>query len=506
MKNIVKYTLFAVSAALLAVSCSLDQLPTDSVEYKEGARIIATVDDLNSFEAGILADYRAIHGGGAAVVEDVMADGFNAVAGFGNNYGSVHRLDNSYTAADSYIESYWSNRYLVIKDYNVLIDALSEEQNIVKGYEGASNLVKARAYFFRADAYLELIRHFAKNYDPDNDDPLGVPIVLHYDLYGRPSRSSVHTVYKQIKEDLDSAAVYLSEVPGEAMSTVPTQDALNALYARYYLDIQDWENAVKSADSVIKSGKYALSKTATEMEAEFLNDSGTEAIMQMYGDKNRELPNTITAYTNITPDPDYDLVSTPLFLPTKKLVSAYREADLRKTAWFSTDAYYSKINGSFYRGRFSTFIKYLGNPALYNSYPNGAHMTKPFMIAEQYLIKAEAQSRSGNIPGAKATINILQNTRGAAASTGSMSAIKDEWFRETAGDGMRFTCLKRWGDGFDAREGQTGALAVNAIETGTYYDERSLEADDYHFVWPIPSNEIRLNENLKPQNPGYGNN
>ncbi|MCR5017861.1 MAG: hypothetical protein K6A64_03610, partial [Bacteroidales bacterium] len=129
MKNTIKYIF--VAAAIAAVSaCDLTLTPTSAVVYEQGGQVIATREDLIQFEARIMSDYRAIHGGMYNIIEDVMTDGFNASAGFGNNYGGVHRTDDSFTSSDSYIDSYWSNHYIVIKDYNVLINALKEKINI----------------------------------------------------------------------------------------------------------------------------------------------------------------------------------------------------------------------------------------------------------------------------------------------------------------------------------------------------------------------------------------
>jgi hypothetical protein len=499
MKKIFGYIL----TLLVAVSCNLEQYPTSAVVYEEGARIIATRDDLLAFEAGIMYFYRAVHGGGNNITEDVMMDGFNASAGFGNNYGAVHRLDDSFTSSDGYVESYWDNNYIVIKNYNVLIDALDQEQNIPEGSENLAKIVQGEAYFFRAEAYMNLVRHFSPDYDPDSDSEYGVPLVLHYSLEERPSRNTVHEVYKQIKADLDSAAVRLKSVDGELQAEYPTIDAVNALYARYYIDTEDFDNAVTSADAVISTGKYALSKDAASFKAEFVDDSGSEAIMQLYGSK-AELPNTTTVYTGMFSSLEYGLAARPLFIPSKKLAEAYDNANDLRRSWLSTNDYYCDINGNYYRGEFSIFVKYLGNPALYSNTPNGAQMEKPYMISEMYLIKAEAQARSNKIPAAKTTINILQALRGATSTTGTLKNIQNEWFRETAGDGMRLSCLKRWHLGFDAREGQQGAVNVNAIMTGDYYDKRALDADDYHLIWPVPASQIRLNNNLV-QYPSYTN-
>lgn len=499
MKKIFGYIL----TLLVAVSCNLEQYPTSAVVYEEGARIIATREDLLAFEAGIMNFYRAVHGGGQNVAEDVMFDAFNASSGFGNNYGSVHRLDDSFTTSDDYVESYWSNHYIVIKNYNVLIDALDQEINVPEGSADLAKLVQGEAYFFRAEAYMNLVRHFSPDYDPEKDSEYGVPVVLHYDLYERPARKTVHEVYTQIKEDLDSAAVRLANVEGVLQADYPTIDAVNALYARYYLDIEDFDNAVASADKVISTKTYTLSKDAAEFKAEFVDDSGSEAIMQLYGSKS-ELPNTITAYTGLYSSLEHDIAARPLFIPTKKLADAYDATDLRR-AWLSTNDYYCDINGNYYRGNFAIFVKYLGNPALYSNVPNGAQMEKPYMISEMYLIKAEAQARSNKVPAAKTTLNILQNLRGASPTTGTLKNVQNEWFRETVGDGMRLSCLKRWHIGHDAREGQVGALVVNAIMTGGSYDQRAMAEDDYHLIWPAPASQIRLNPNLT-QYSAYTNN
>lgn len=503
MRKIFTYMITAGAAVVMLASCNLELLPTGAIVYEEGSKVIATAQDLQSFEAGILANYRAIHGGMYNIIEDVMTDQFNATADFGNNYGGVHRTDDSFGSSDDYVDSYWGNHYAVIKDYNVLIDALYEDDNIPAGYADACKLVQGEAYFFRAEAYLNLVRHFGKDYDPADQASLGVPIVLHYDLNALPARNTVHEVYAQIKSDLDSAAVLLAGELGELGAMYPTKDAVNALYARYYLDVEDYENAITAADAVISTGKYALSKDAKSMEAEYKDDAGSEAIMQMYGSRS-ELPNSTSVYTSMFSSQDNGVCSRALFLPTKKLVEAYDAADIRKSSWFATTDFYTEVNGSYYRGNFATFVKFIGNKSLYSGeVPNGCHMTKPYKISEMYLIKAEAQAQLGNIPGARSTLGIIQTARGASKTGGTLEDVQNEWFRETPGEGFRLSCLKRWHVGFEAREGQAGALNVNALMTGPYYDGRSMQADDYHLVWPIPAGEIRLNPNLV-QNDNYG--
>jgi hypothetical protein len=505
MKNKIQFFFIAAAAAAAVSACDLNLEPTDAIVYEPGGQVIATAEDLQQFEARIMSDYRAVHGGMYNILEDVMTDGFNASAGFGNNYGSVHRTDESFTSSDSYIDSYWANHYIVIKDYNVLINALKDEINIPEGTSALAKEVKGEAYMFRAEAYMNLVRHFGKNYDPADATSLGVPIVLEFDLYARPARNTVHEVYTQIKEDLDSAARFLADVTGELQAEYPTIDAVNALYARYYLDVKDYANAEIYADKVIATGKYTLSNTAEKLKAESRDDSGTEAIMQLYGSQ-QESPNATSVYTSMFSSQNNGVCYRSLFLPTKKLVDGYGSSDIRKTVWFTTTDYYSEVNGSYYRGDFYTFVKYQGNSNLYSGeVPNGVQMCKPFLISEMYLIKAEAQSMQDKIPAAKTTINALQTARGAAKTGGQIENIQNEWFLETVGEGMRWTCLKRWGLGFENREPQTGTKSKNAVMTGANYDQRNMKPSDRAFLWPVPADEIKLNTNLV-QNPGYTNN
>lgn len=503
MKKIATYLL----TLAVAVSCNLHLEPTDAIVYEEGGKVIATTEELVGFEAGILSNYRAVHGGMYATIEELMLDGFNASSGFGNNYGSVHRTDDSYTSSDGYIESYWTNHYVVIKNYNVFIDALADKINIPEGYEDVARFFQGEAYFFRAEAYLNLVRHFGPDFDPADTQALGVPLVLHYDLNELPARKTVHEVYTQIKADLDSAAVRFADATLNRGDDYPSptvlNDALNALYARYYLDIEDFENAAAKAEEVIKTKRYSLSKSVSALKSEFVDDSGTEAIMMLYGNMNSELPNGISVYTNMFSSKDNGICSRAMFLPTKKLVDSYSSSDIRRQSWFSSTDFYTEVNGAYYRGNFYTFVKYMGNPALYTTIPNGVQKAKPYLISEMYLIQAEALARSGRTLAARTVLQELQTARNATKTGGSVEDVQAEWFRETVGEGFRLSCLKRWGKGFDGREGQTGALSVNAIMTGTYYDGRTIGDNEmYLLTWPIPAGQIKLNRNLE-QNPGY---
>lgn len=155
------------------------------------------------------------------------------------------------------------------------------------------------------------------------------------------------------------------------------------------------------------------------------------------------------------------------------------------------------------KGDFYVFTKYIGNTELSTSgYPTSGNAIKPFMISEMYLIAAEAYAQAGNASSAKSMLNTLQTARGAKLTDGSMASVKNEWFRETVGEGLRMSCLKRWGDGYSTRAAQDGAIKAIAVMEGENYNKKTLSASDYRLQWPMPTYEMQVNLNLV-QNEGY---
>lgn len=498
MKNILKYTLAVGAAVSMFASCDLDLTPTTSIAYEEGGRLFISANDIKSFENGILASYRALQYGDYTETSEVQTDYFNATVDYGNNYGSTHRCDASFTPGTYEPMYLWRDHYTAIKNYNIVI---ANADNVDASLRASARVLKGEAYFLRASSYIILARHFAKAYNPSTaDNDLCVPLVLKYDQLEKPARATNKAVYEQIKADLDSAAVLLAGVNGAVRAQKPTIDAVNALYARYYLDIRNYAQAAASAEAVISSAAgYALASTEEEMAKEYTDDKGTEPIIQLYASKSEGARGN-TIYTSVSNSQEVGKYFSPYFLPTKALVEAYSAADLRFLTWFSNDLYPVRSSGSYYDGVY-VMTKYLDNPGLHEgTVETGAHCAKPLLISEMYLIAAEAYAQAGNSAKATEVLNILQDKRMAATTTGTMENIKKEWYKETVGEGLRFSCVKRWGEGFAVRTPQPEAK--NLIMSGDYYEKRTLSADSYFLNWPVPSYEIQLNKNLV-QNAGY---
>lgn len=504
MKRLIIYAIAAFAGAAMLASCDLNLVPNSAIAYEEGGVLIQTQSNLNALENGLLAKFRySLRGADGRHInsQEYQFDAFNASIDYGNNYGALHKSDYNFTSSDYDVEYMWADNYSAIKDYNIFIAAAD---NVTDDLKKNTGVVKGEAYFFRAWAYLTLARQFGKAYtqgSPESD--LCVPLIVAYDQNELPERATVAAVYDQIRRDLDSAAVRLAGVKGAPRSQKPTIDAVNALYARYSLERGDYANAAKYAHQVIDSKTYALASSKEEMEAEYINDNGTEAIMQM-AIKEKEFTGTALNYWTLgQSDASYGEAFRSYFLPTKTLIESYEANDLRLQAWYC-DTVAVMLAGSYYnvdKKDFYVFTKYWGNPTLSSSpVRNGRNAPKPFKISEMYLIAAEAEQAAGNAAAAKADLNALQAARGATETSATVDNIRKEWFRETIGEGMRKYCLKRWGVGFSGRVPQSGA--INIVQQGDVFDGKSLDANSYIFQWPIPSHEMKINRNLV-QNPGY---
>lgn len=498
MKNIFKYTLLSLAAATMVFSCDLNLIPEGSLVY-DPENIITNATDLQGFEAGVIAQFRGIAPQGVLdEPQDIMMDYFNALSDYGNNYGGVHRTDQYFGADDYDTRDNWRYPYLAIRHFNIVINgAKTVPEDLVEG----AAIARGEAFVARAYAYLHMIRLFGKPYGANSSTDLGVPVVTVYDQTAKPARNTVQEVYDQIKEDLDSAAVLLAGVPGKVRADKPTIDFVNAMYARYYLDIKDYGNAAAYAVKVINSDAgYALANDAASFAAEFVNDNGTEPILQFFGSLAEGGYGTHTYYADVTSDSEHGAYYRPYFIPTKKLAEAYEASDLR-SSWLSDGTTPIFTNGTFYTTEFKVFTKYPGNPALQGgSVPDTRHMLKPITVAEMYLIAAEAYLGANDATNAASYLNELQTKRGASTTTATEANIQNEWYKETVGQGLRISCLKRWGLGYNGRPAQDGA--ANAVVNQPNFLDKAMPATDFHYQWPVPKHEMQVNTNLK-QNEGY---
>ena len=473
MKNILKYFIVGGAAMTMLSSCDLNLLPTTSIAYEEGSELFLNENDVAAFQNGVMASYRALQYGVYTQTTEVQCDGFNATIDYGNNYGAIHRCDQTLTPGDYDTEAMWENHYVAIKNYNI---AIANADNVSEDLKASASVLKGIALFCRASSYLTLTRHFGNAYNPSSaSTDLSVPLVLKYDQLEKPARATVKAVYDQIITDLEEAEVLLANVPGKVRAQLPTVDAVRALKARYYLDIHEYEDAADYAEQVINSeAGYALSSSLAEMDNEFMKDMGNESIIRLYASKSEGIVGC-SLYTGVQSTDAEGKFFQPTFIPSQVIINAYNNSDLRKQAWFPVDMYPVKSQGTLYSG-IAMFTKYIGNPTLQSGENEDcAHYCKPLMLSEMYLIAAEAYALAGDDAAAAGVLGELKTARKAGESEG---------------------------DVLPARPAQAAAKDIVMSTPESDYTGRALAADAHTLVWPIPSYEIKISPALI-QNPGY---
>lgn len=109
--------------------------------------------------------------------------------------------------------------------------------------------------------YFLLVNEFAQPYSNNPTQNPGLPLKLTSDPNDLPeSRSTVAAVYEQIVKDLEDAISYmtLSQGMSSKNSCYATKEAAEALLARVYLYMENWEGAWNMANNVIESGRFQL--------------------------------------------------------------------------------------------------------------------------------------------------------------------------------------------------------------------------------------------------------
>lgn len=517
MKKIFTKILTVSLAGLALSSCNLDLFPEAAIIYDPSKPFYYYKNDVEAAHTTVYTYFRANVGGSDAYITDLSLQGFNAHVDFGNRLGSIHRTDESYNTSNQEIEGYFASYYSAIKNYNIIIEAAENASD--KDFYNRAVYVKGEALIARAYTYLQLARLFGTDYVSDPAAPC-VPLVLKYDQNERPAASSLEAVYTQIAKDLDDARQILESeeskkwLPENAVaSQYFTTDVISFLQARVLLDTGEYEAAADTAMAIYNRGVYAFSADATALKELNSKDKGTEAIMQPFTSRD-EKPGSYNVFISkiASKKSPTGYYYRPDYLPSQVLLDAYDNTDYRRQAWFEltgTAEPMTPIIGTDEEKSFggvNIFAKYKGNLAYTtNDIENGLVAPKPFLVSELLLIAAEGYYRAGVQNKANVALKQLQSKRNATLTNCSEETLNKEWFRETIGEGLYMSYLKRSQQGYEGRPGQPNAIANSLLSVSLdSYLDKSIDPSTVEgaraYTWPIPAYELRCNPTLK-QNP-----
>ncbi len=490
--------------AFVAVSC-LDKVPGSAIPEQQAMQ---TFDDAEQTVTGIYSLFKsgALYSGLLTILPDLQADMVYAVDGYSNTYGDIWQW--KIRSTNSEIESVYAALYQIISNCNFYLDRIAGVMAATTDDIKLQTLdiYTGEVYAIRALCFSELIKCYCKAYDPATaKSELGVVLrTTTVDPQPMP-RASLHDSYQQVLDDLANAERLLDEDNDAYSSAFVTRAMAYALHARVALYMQDWQSAIDYSTLLIESNEFALSSAVTLYTSDMSYfdymwnyDFATEIIWRIgftttsYGSA---LGQSFLGFNN-----DYTYYY-PDYVPAEWVLGLYSQADMRYNSYF-----YNLQTGYNHALQWPLLVKYYGNQDFISSaYIYHVVMPKPFRLAEQYLIRAEAYCRQQN-PNFSAASNDITALRAARISGGgavSLNAdnyieqIADERVRELYMEGFRLNDIKRWGKLYRGGEGFTRTPQSHSLAEGS---SLAIKADNPLFVWPIPKHELEAPGSLVQPN------
>lgn len=148
-----------------------------------------------------------------------------------------------------YCADVWETPYKAILGCNLVLDYIDE----MKGANELRENIRGEAFALRAWYYFHLVNLFGIAYNQGNPDvDLGVPLKVNAIVDGEFfERNTVGEVYRLIEHDLLEANRLLTAYKYDRNMYRITHLAAKAMLSRMYLYMEDWDNALAYADSVL---------------------------------------------------------------------------------------------------------------------------------------------------------------------------------------------------------------------------------------------------------------
>ena len=251
----IKYIRGAMGMAFGMTGCNLDITMYDGVMEEQ-------FDNKNLLELS-QGSYRLLKNDGGLIDNGYYFWAFGAddVTWNGTSTGSTFKLyDYSRNIASSTTEYTWELGYRVIGNCNKIIEII---QGLGNESTREQTIMMGENYYLRALSYFLLVNEFAQPYSNNPTQNPGLPLKLTSDPNDLPqSRSTVAEVYDQVVLDLKDAITYLTLQQGETPKSniYATKEAAEALLARVYLYMENWDGAWEMANKVITSGRFELER------------------------------------------------------------------------------------------------------------------------------------------------------------------------------------------------------------------------------------------------------
>jgi len=373
----------------------------------------------------------------------------------------------------------WVNAYNYIYQANAILAGMQGNRftpSIAGQITGEAEFIRAFWYFYLVNEY--------------GDVPLTTTTA--YNVNAQLIRTSKALVYRQIVNDLLDAENLLNVNYVDPTDTTvandrvrPNQSVAAALLARVYLYMGIYDSAEIQATKVIANPTYTLINPLTSQNYVFNISNNSEAIWQL----GTPLPAGLSGAT--IDGNDYILTSAPLNVSlSTSLVNSFEPGDQRKAIWV----------GSYTTTTTPAVTYYFPYKYQENSRSANGNVTEYIMVlrlAEQFLIRSEAEANLGDSTDAISDLNVIRNRAGLANYDATingplLSAILHE---------RRVELFTEWGHRwFDLI--RTGAVGSVMGAPGNACQFKGGSWNDNSKLYPIMLSELEDDPNLT-QNLGY---
>ncbi len=357
----------------------------------------------------------------------------------------------------------WSSAYNIVYMCNSLLEGLEDSQGIS---EGVNQQLKGEALFVRSFTYFYLMNLFGD-----------VPLILStdYEINALASKESKENIYEQITVDLQTSIDIL--MPGfvDGERTNVNQNTAIALLARIKLYNENWEEAESLSSQVIsQSETYEILENLDEV---FLANS-KEAIWQL------SPAGSGGVLTNTNEGAGFLIHPFLSFLANLKIeppfVKSMDTIDLRLQNWIGFNS--------------GLEVYYANKYKIRNSTEPITEYSMVMRLAEQYLIRAEARFKLGDIEGAIADLNKIRNRAGLESVIENSDDLPNSDLLDLIMEERKRELFAEWGHRWLDLKRTSTAEEILGVENSQWKNTDVL--------YPIPASELLKNPNIT-QNDGY---
>lgn len=432
----------------------LETKPTDQIS--EGV----IFSDLKNARAALNGIHRLMYAQGEdmdqngeqchMIIRDMLGDDLCMTAPGNGWWNDIYKWRSHRSSASDNAKYAWKFYYRIIYNVNGIIAALNTN---LKSQEKEPDYkdVMGQALTYRAWAYSNLVQMFGQRYDYPNvvNSQAGVVLRTTQSLVPQ-ARATVEDVYAQINKDLDDAIIVLAGAGKRKQISDIDLNAAKAIKARVALTTGHWDDAIKYAGE-------AMSGHNLFIEKDFKQDSGFSSIFSSYpGDGSewiwgsQQAPDQPTYYLSFFAYMSWNFSSTNIRTNPKsisrELYESMSSTDARKDMFSMTGMDVKSrtdINPS------ALVCSYMSKKFRAVSKADSRGDIAYIRVAEMFLIKAEAEARSGKYPEAQETMYAFLKSRDEKCEKSKKTgdALIDEILLqrriELWGEGFRFFDLKR---------------------------------------------------------------